>query len=205
MDTDTQSRRLVARAQAGERRALEELFGAHRTRLESFIRHRLGGRNPSLTVEDVAQEAFVRALRGLGEFRWRGDDSFARWLVGIAHNVLREVERQAGRARYIGLEGEARRGESDVPQGQHLRRKERLERLERSLAGLARDEREVIALAKIDALPLREVARRMKRSHGATRQLLWRALRKLKERFGDTESLRLPDPEDRDGEREVER
>ena len=50
----------------------------------------------------------------------------------------------------------------------------------------------MIRLARVERLPISEVARRMDRSPGATSQLLWRALRKLKDSFGSTDSLHLP-------------
>ncbi len=58
---------------------------------------------------------------------------------------------------------------------------------------VAHDHREVIQLARIEKLPFREIAARMHRSPGAVKLLLLRALRELKQRFGETESLHLPD------------
>jgi len=74
-----------------------------------------------------------------------------------------------------------------------LRREERFAQLQRALDGLGPEDREVILLARIQGLPLKEIATRMGRSHAAVAQLLSRALRKLKRSFGDTESLHLPD------------
>ena len=62
-----------------------------------------------------------------------------------------------------------------------------------ALDKLSPEHREVIRLARIERLPGAEIARRMNRSPSAVAQLLSRALKKLRERFGDTESLSLPD------------
>ena len=51
----------------------------------------------------------------------------------------------------------------------------------------------MIRLCRIEGLPIEEAARRMNRSASAVKMLLWRALRELKGRFGETESLNLPD------------
>lgn len=51
----------------------------------------------------------------------------------------------------------------------------------------------MIRLARIDGLKVAEIARRMGRSPGAIHQLLARAMDELKRRFGDTESLSLPE------------
>jgi RNA polymerase sigma factor (sigma-70 family) len=73
-----------------------------------------------------------------------------------------------------------------------MRREERWERLEKSLAALSPDHREVIRLARIEGLEVREIAARMGRTPSAVKNLLLRALKELKRSFGDTESLRLP-------------
>ena len=86
-----------------------------------------------------------------------------------------------------------------------FRREERLSRLQEALEALSPEHREVIRLARFEGLPLREVARRMGRSPGAVRQLLWRALQALKASFGDTESLHLPERGLEDGGRPRDR
>ena len=74
-----------------------------------------------------------------------------------------------------------------------LRRNERFDRLEKALANLSKDHGEVLRLARIEGLKVKEIAARMKRSPDAVWKLLARATLQLKESFGDTESLHLPD------------
>ena len=81
----------------------------------------------------------------------------------------------------------------DVSQSRDARRNERFERLQRALDSLSDEHRRVVMLARIEKLPIAEVARRLERSPAATSQLLWRALKKLKESFGSTDSFHLPD------------
>ncbi len=73
-----------------------------------------------------------------------------------------------------------------------MRRDERFERLKEALEDLTPEYREVILLARIERLPGKEIAKRLDRSPAAAAQLLSRALKKLRENFGDTESLNLP-------------
>jgi DNA-directed RNA polymerase specialized sigma24 family protein len=73
-----------------------------------------------------------------------------------------------------------------------MRRVERFDRLRVAVQSLSPEHRQVVLLARVDRLPIREVARRMHRSVNATTQLLWRAMQKLKASFGDTESFHLP-------------
>ncbi|HAK96178.1 MAG TPA: hypothetical protein DCM87_14590, partial [Planctomycetes bacterium] len=73
------------------------------------------------------------------------------------------------------------------------RREERFDRLEGALARLPEEHRQVIRLARIEGLPIAEIAVRMNRSAAAVSMLLSRALKRLREGFGDTESMSLPD------------
>lgn len=184
-------RELVERAQAGDRVAYGQLVERFSERLRVLVRSRLGpGLRETVDPEDVVQETFYRALEGIERFEWRGEDSFMRWLGSIAENVVRKAARRAARtdeAREV-LEIPA---DTDSP-GRRLRREERRERLERALGALPPDHREVLRLTRIEGLTTREVAVRMGRSQGAVKQLAFRALRRLRESFGDTESFRLP-------------
>ena len=60
------------------------------------------------------------------------------------------------------------------------------------MEGLKADYRQMILLCRIEGLSIRETAQRMHRSPNAVKKLLARALKELKDRFGDTESLSLP-------------
>ena len=73
-----------------------------------------------------------------------------------------------------------------------LRREERLSRLEKALDSLSPEQREVIALVRIEGLKIKEAAGKMNRTPNAAMKLLTRALKKLKDIFGDTDSLHLP-------------
>lgn len=66
---------LVAAAQAGDARAFDELVSRHAGRVYGLVARLLGDRT---AAEDVAQEAFVRAWRGLASFR--GEARFSTWL-----------------------------------------------------------------------------------------------------------------------------
>jgi RNA polymerase sigma-70 factor (ECF subfamily) len=182
---------LVASASEGDRHAFDEIVRRYRNRLEHQIRARLGAKlRAKLDVEDVAQEVFSVAFRTIGSFRWRDEESFYRWLGSIAeHHVLSASQKKAWNE--IRLPAEL--GGRDVSPSHHLRREERFERLEAALAGLSEDHRRVVLLARVEGLTAAEIAVRMHRSPEAVKMLLGRALLRLKQIFGDTESLHLPD------------
>ena len=79
---------------------------------------------------------------------------------------------------------------SSVAEG--LRRQERFSRLREAIDSLSPEYREAVLLVRIKGLKVKEAAERMNRSPNAVMHLLLRALKKLKEALGDTESLHLP-------------
>ncbi len=194
---------MVSEAKAGSREAFDRLTLRYWNRLEAMIHLRLGdGLRATVDEDDVLQEVAMRGWQSLGQFEWRGKASFYHWLRGIAENVIRNLHR-SGRTlkRNAGLllslsesrPGADRTGarldellaaEGPSPSTM-LRRKERLERLENALNSLTPDHREVIILARVERLPMKEIAERMHRSVDASSMLLLRALRKLRAHFGE--------------------
>ena len=140
--------------------------------------------------EEILQETFVRAYESIDRFRWLGESSFFRWLCGIAKHVLLQSIDRARDCESIDDAHEAPFG-ATTP-SRHLRREERFERLVESLASLSADYRDVIYMARIEGLTTKDIAQRMGRSPNAVSHLIARALAELKSRFGDTESLHLP-------------
>ena len=142
-------------------------------------------------AEDVLQETLLRGIESVDRFE--GDDlrTFGSWLEGIARNVVRNLVRKKGlKTEFeIGREPPA----NETSPSHHQRREERFGRLSDAVNSLSADHRTVIQLARIEGLKIREVAQRMGRSEGAVKSLLLRAMKALRESFGHTESLSLPD------------
>ncbi len=85
-------RRLVARAQAGDRAALEELYRTHFDRIYGYLRLSVGSQHDA---EDLTNQTFIRMLESLDRFVWR-KVPFSAWLFRIAHNLAMDHFR-AGR------------------------------------------------------------------------------------------------------------
>jgi len=183
---------LVKRAQAGEREAFDRLVEAYREPLTSAIaswsRLQMGQR---VEAEELLADTFVRAHRTLARFQWQGEDAFFRWLCGIAKHALAEAAQQARRREVLAGQQRDVPAAGPTPSGA-LRREERFDRLQAALDKLTPEQREVVLLCRIEGLTSVEAAARMDRSSEAVRKLLARALRALKQGFGDTESLHLP-------------
>src|SRR6202163_1984146 len=83
---------LVERAQRGEKQAFELLVAKYQRKLGRLLSRFI--RDPA-EVEDVAQEAFIKAYRALPSFR--GDSAFYTWLYRIGINTAKNYLVAAGR------------------------------------------------------------------------------------------------------------
>ena len=75
---------LVDRFKSGDKAAFDEMVSRYWTRIYSMVNQLL--RNPQ-DAEEVTQDAFIRAHRGLVNFR--GESAFSTWLYQIATNLAR--------------------------------------------------------------------------------------------------------------------
>ncbi len=195
---------LAERAQQGDRHAFEQLIDSQQERLRGFVTSRLKLYiGPRLEVDEILQDTFVRAFESIRRFEWQTDDSLFRWLCGIAkHAMMKAAEKLSREDR---LEDAFDIPASGTSASRMLRRDERHGRLQQALDQLPPDYSQVVRLARIEGLKIDEIAERMNRSANSVKHLLARALLKLKDSFGDTGSLHLPDlplrfQEDDDGE-----
>jgi RNA polymerase sigma-70 factor (ECF subfamily) len=191
---ESRERQLVEEARKGDRAALEALFADARERLLGAVRARLGPAvRQAVDPEDVLQDTFTRALGAAERFEWQGQGSFCRWLESIATHIVLDAVRRQGHRKVLQIEGDVR-GDAASP-SKHMRRKERLERLRRSLGALSPEHQSVLRLSRMEGLSIKEIAERLGRSESAVKNLLLRATKQLKAVFGDTESLSLEGPQ----------
>jgi RNA polymerase sigma-70 factor (ECF subfamily) len=92
MDADND---LLFRAQRGDRHAFDEFVTRHSGRVFRWMCRAAGGED----AEDLTQEIFFKAFRGLARFR--GESGAGAWLASIAHNTLKNRYRYRSRFRRI--------------------------------------------------------------------------------------------------------
>lgn len=83
---------LVVKAQAGDKRAFELLVIKYQRKVERLLSRIMRDQSE---IEDVTQEAFIKAYRALGNFR--GDSAFYTWLYRIAVNTAKNYLISQGR------------------------------------------------------------------------------------------------------------
>lgn len=82
---------LILRARGSDdRAAFGELVRRHQSAVRHFLRHLT--RHDAALADDLAQETFLQAYRGLARFR--AEANFSTWLLGIAHNHWRNARRR---------------------------------------------------------------------------------------------------------------
>ena len=84
MPTNFSDKQLVTKSQRGDKRAFDMLVMRYQNRLSALINRYC---KSSLDLEDIVQEAFIKAYRGIGNFR--GDSAFYTWLCRIGINVAK--------------------------------------------------------------------------------------------------------------------
>ena len=82
-DSNENVRRLVERAQQGDRDALEELYLMHFDRIYGYLHMSVGNRHDA---EDLTTQTFLKMLESIGKFQWQAAP-FSAWLFRIAHNL----------------------------------------------------------------------------------------------------------------------
>jgi RNA polymerase sigma-70 factor (ECF subfamily) len=86
-------RLLVAQLLNHDQQAFQRFYETYAYRMAAFVMRRSGSNREA--AEDVVQNAMVRALRGLSQYR--GDASLFTWLCQICRSELADQRRKAGR------------------------------------------------------------------------------------------------------------
>lgn len=178
--------RLVKRAQEGDKHAFDLLVSKYQRKLM-----RLLGRfiRDSSEVEDIAQEAFIKAYRALPSFR--GDSAFYTWLYRIGVNTAKNYLAGAGR-RGVAVGSGADRGEDfeeeelsgdiNTPESV-LMSKEVARTVNEAMEQLPEELRNAIALREIEGLSYEEIAAAMNCPIGTVRSRIFRAREAIAEKL----------------------
>jgi RNA polymerase sigma-70 factor (ECF subfamily) len=180
LDTETG---LVARAQAGDMDAFEQLAGAHADRLFAVLLRLLGNRSEA---EDVAQEVMLRAWRGIGRFH--GHSLFFTWLYRIAINEAnRSLEKSSRRPISVSIDAEVLQVPADAQDdpSRRLEQTELRQALSKALAELPLDYRTAIVLRDVEGLSTEQAAEIAGVGQAAFKSRLHQARLRVRAAIGD--------------------
>lgn len=177
-------RPLVEEAAAGSREAFDELVRRHQAEMYTLARVLTSGDDES---EDLVQETFVRAYRAIARFR--GDSTFATWLHRIALNVIKSYLARRGRrpakaSLGDGSDGAAAGNSADLdslPSNEDLESAVTTRQaIDRALACLSDELRELVVLRDIQGLEYREIATITGLPIGTVESRVFRARQRLR-------------------------
>lgn len=181
---------LIEGAESGATEAFEQIVLGHQRLVRSFLVRHVGDQQ---VADDLAQEVFVAAYRGLSSYR--GTGSLSGWLLGIARNHVLMHFRSRPPSTTVSLDS--------VLEGIRLKaleedefdasvEQQRVDALRSCIQSLEPAQRELLARFYYRSEAAEEIARSIGKRAGAIRMLLMRIRRQLrtciegKLRAGDT-------------------
>ena len=177
---------LARRAAQGDREAFQEIVQSHKQRMFTVARSVI--RDAAL-AEDIVQEAFIKAYRALPEFR--GDSKLSTWLYRITYLTAIDMQRQ--QVRHLQLANalhcrdvggpETDRTETSEHGEAALRTSQLRREIDLALTNLSPFEQTVFTLRHLQNFKLKEIAVVVDRSEGTMKNILFRAIHKMREQL----------------------
>ena len=171
--SDTPTAQLVERARRGDERAYEAVYRRYVGRVYAVSLRMCGD---AQMAEEITQDTFVKAWRGLDRFR--GDSQFTTWLHRITVNLVLQNRRSLGRraAKEEATDDVDGLGRSVRPAQTGTKID-----LERAIAGLPAGARDVIVLRDVQGYKYREVADMLGVAVGTVKAQVHRARKMVQE------------------------
>lgn len=193
----------VSRAVEGDKVALRLLLVNSFERLRERVARRIPADLAShIDPEDIVQEAHIEVFKRLGDFEYRGEGSFDRWLATIALSRLRNaIQHERAAKRGGGLRRAANKphafedsavalldliaGTTESP-SRCVARTEAVRALHGALGQLPENQRQAVWMVHIEGRPVREVSHAMGRTERAIHGLCRRGIALLRESLGSS-------------------
>ena len=170
---------LVARVQAGDKQAFDLLVLKYQRKIMRLLSRMI---RDQAEVEDVAQEAFIKAYRALPQFR--GDSAFYTWLYRIAINTARNwlasnSRRPSTPSSYENEDGETfdemdNLTDNTTPESE-LASRQIAQTVNKAIEDLPEDLRTAIVLREIEGMSYEDIAQSMNCPIGTVRSRIFRA------------------------------
>lgn len=184
---------LIARSKQGDREAFNQLVARYQTQTYNFAYRMTNNREDA---EDIYQEAFIHAFRGIKSFR--SDSAFSTWLYRIVRNVYLDEQKRRRSRPYISLEESietedgtiSRDVQDDAPlPDQTVLVNEKRRVVHRAIAQLPERQREILILYDLLGYTYEDIANILEINVGTVKSRLNRARRGLKDRLASCKEL----------------
>jgi len=194
-NTSDKTQQLVILAKDGDESALERLYRVYGERVRWMVRFRMGKLLRSrLESMDLVQDVFVNAFGALGDFTYKNEGDFVRWLSKITQNALADnldklhaAKRDIRKEHRFGsrnlatdnVRREVQAGLDSMTPSVIMSKREDLAKLEKAIDELKSEYRDIILLSKIEGLSYKEIGKRLGKSPDAVRMLMPSAMAEL--------------------------
>ena len=175
METLAASDLALARNALADEDAFAELYRRYVPRV---YRYHMAHTGNVKDAEDLTSQTFISALEGLKSYR--GDGSFAAWILGIASKKRLMFFR--GRKPEVPLDDALHLPSPSLPTDRAAHQRLRLESLARALKTISPERAEAVVLSYFGGLSNQEIGATLRKSEAAVKMLVSRGLQDLRER-----------------------
>ena len=173
---DTVVRGLVERAAGGDAEAFGEIYSMFMDRIYRYVFYQVKNRT---TAEDLTEEVFVKAWRGIAKYRYR-ERPFSAWLYRIAHNHVVDYFRTDHQAKSL---DEVKLTDDSEPASE-IEKKQLKKTVMNAMSNLSEQQKQILVLKFIEELDNQEIEQITGKSQGAIRVMQMRALAALRDSLG---------------------
>lgn len=187
---------LAELAKAGDQDAFAQLVTANQSRIYNLALRMTG--NPD-DAQELAQEAFLNAWRGLSRFQ--GDSSFATWLYRLTTNTcidfLRREKRRKTAVNAVSLDNGEEERSLPLPDDrygpeQELERRELRRAISLGLRTLTEEHRQVLLMREMDGLSYAEIGAALRLEEGTVKSRIARARAALRKALSACGNFSVP-------------
>ncbi|NKB34561.1 MAG: sigma-70 family RNA polymerase sigma factor [Pseudomonadales bacterium] len=175
-------RALAKLASSGDREAFKTIVDTHKQRMFTVARSVI---EDAALAEDIVQEAFIKAYKALPDFR--GQSRLSTWLHRITYLTAIDMSRQ--RSRHLRLATDEFEEDATLDGNNSSRSESQLEstqlhqQITKAMQCLSDFEQTVFTLRHMQNFKLREIALVVDRSEGTVKNILFRAIRKMRDQL----------------------
>lgn len=191
---------MAADSRIMDRATLIRLLLDREPQIRSYVISKVPTRVRGLVaIEDVLQEIWIAAFRGIGKFKPDRPDAFDRWLITLANHKLLDLlksvlaDKRGGQSYIMGglhhrqasLSGlfTLLQSPQSTPSGE-VSVKEATSAVQVAMSGLREDRRQAIWMRHIEGREISEIAAALDKSESAVHNLLNRGRKELRKRLG---------------------
>jgi RNA polymerase sigma-70 factor, ECF subfamily len=203
VDGDESDEALMTAYRAGETRAFGKLLARYEKPIWNFLRR---FSRDAEAAEDLLQEVFLRVVKDAqeSEAAWKGNAKFSTWLYTIARNLCIDRARRAVHREAASLDGAGSSGgestetlhdrlaSPDAPADLVVAGRQAARRIDRAIAELPDEQREVFLMREVMELPFAEIASVVGASEPTVKSRMRYALEKLRTALADLDAGASP-------------